>query len=43
VRAACHEGGCLSLVADADGGFLSGGDDGRLVHVPRSGPPATEA
>ena len=32
--AAAHEGGaCLSLCADARGGFLSGGDDGRLVRV----------
>jgi hypothetical protein len=33
-NAAAHEGGaCLSLCADARGGFLSGGDDGRLVRV----------
>jgi len=38
-RAACHSGGCLSLAADASGGFLTGGDDGRVVHVPRAGPP----
>ena len=38
-RVACHEGACLSLAADAAGGFVSGGDDGRVVHVPRSGAP----
>jgi hypothetical protein len=32
--AEAHPGGaCLALAADAPGGFLSGGDDGRLVHV----------
>ena len=32
--ATAHEGGaCLSICADARGGFLSGGDDGRLVRV----------
>jgi WD40 repeat protein len=28
---AAHDGACLAAVADADGGVLSGGDDGRLV------------
>jgi len=28
-----HEGTCLGLAADPAGGFLSGGDDGRLVHL----------
>lgn len=39
VRAACHPGSCLALAADASGGFLTGGDDGRIVHVPRTGDP----
>ena len=43
VRAACHPGSCLSLAADAGGGFLTGGDDGRVVHVPRVGQPAVLA
>ena len=43
VRAACHQGSCLSLSADAGGGFLTGGDDGRVVHVPRVGAPAVLA
>ena len=34
VRAACHPGSCLTLAADLRGGFLTGGDDGRVVHVP---------
>ncbi|MHB9841496.1 WD40 repeat domain-containing protein [Paraburkholderia terrae] len=32
-RFSVHEGTCLALSADAAGGFLSGGDDGRLVHL----------
>ena len=32
-RFAVHEGACLALTADPAGGFLSGGDDGRLVHL----------
>lgn len=32
-----HEGSCLALAADPAGGFLSGGDDGRVVHMPLSG------
>jgi WD40-like Beta Propeller Repeat len=43
VRAVCHQGSCLSLAADAGGGFLTGGDDGRVVHVPRMGAPAVLA
>lgn len=34
---AAHAGAALSLVAHPAGGFLSGGDDGRLVHVGRDG------
>jgi hypothetical protein len=36
-RAIVHEGSCLALAADPAGGFLSGGDDGRVVHMPISG------
>ena len=43
VRAACHPGSCLCIAADASGGFLTGGDDGRVVHVPRTGDPAVLA
>ncbi|GAB3625815.1 hypothetical protein PTE30175_04058 [Pandoraea terrae] len=32
-----HQGVCLALVADAGDGFLSGGDDGRLVRTSRQG------
>jgi WD40 repeat protein len=32
-RFSVHEGACLALAADPAGGFLSGGDDGRLVHL----------
>ena len=32
-----HEGACLMLAADPNGGFLSGGDDGRLAHVAADG------
>lgn len=32
-RFSVHEGTCLALAADPGGGFLSGGDDGRLVHL----------
>ncbi|HYZ31546.1 MAG TPA: WD40 repeat domain-containing protein [Crenalkalicoccus sp.] len=35
--AAAHDGACLSLAADVGGGFLSGGDDGRLVRVAADG------
>jgi WD40 repeat protein len=43
VRALCHQGSCLAIAADARGGFLSGGDDGRVVLVPRIGDPAVVA
>jgi WD40 repeat protein len=36
-KAVVHEGSCLALAADPAGGFLSGGDDGRVVHMPLSG------
>ena len=36
-RAVVHQGSCLALAADPAGGFLSGGDDGRVVHMPLSG------
>lgn len=32
-RFSVHEGTCLALAADPAGGFVSGGDDGRLVHL----------
>lgn len=32
-RFSVHEDTCLALAADPAGGFLSGGDDGRLVHL----------
>ncbi len=32
-RQRVHDGACLSLAADPAGGFLSGGDDGKLAHV----------
>lgn len=32
-RVAVHDGACLSLAAEGNGGFLSGGDDGRMVLV----------
>ena len=40
VRASCHQGSCLCIAADASGGFFTGGDDGRVVQVPRSGHPS---
>ena len=43
VRVACHQGSCLCIAADASGGFLSGGDDGRVVQVPRVGNPSVLA
>jgi WD40 repeat protein len=43
VRVACHPGSCLCIAADAHGGFLSGGDDGRVVSVPRRGAPTVLA
>ncbi|HEY1999609.1 WD40 repeat domain-containing protein [Paraburkholderia sp.] len=36
-RYSVHEGTCLALAADPAGGFLSGGDDGRLVHLDLDG------
>lgn len=38
-QAICHQGSCLALAAHPQGGFVSGGDDGRVVHLPRSAPP----
>ena len=32
-RVPAHRGACLAVVADPDGGFLSGGSDGRVVRV----------
>ncbi|MFC3125038.1 WD40 repeat domain-containing protein [Pseudoroseomonas globiformis] len=32
-----HDGAALSLVADAGGGYLSGGDDGKLLRVSAEG------
>ena len=43
LRAICHQGSCLTIAADARGGFLTGGDDGRVVLVPRVGDPAVVA
>jgi len=43
MRVACHPGSCLCIAADGRGGFLTGGDDGRVVHVPRNGDPAVLA
>jgi WD40 repeat protein len=34
---AAHDGACLDLCADARDGFLTGGDDGRLVHTAPDG------
>lgn len=39
VRAQHHQGSCLCIAADAAGGFVTGGDDGRVVHLPRVGNP----
>ncbi|CAL93828.1 WD40 repeat domain-containing protein [Azoarcus olearius] len=33
VRMEAHAGACLALAADPAGGFVSGGDDGRLLHL----------
>lgn len=38
-QAICHQGSCLALAAHPQGGFVSGGDDGRVVHLPRLAPP----
>ena len=43
VRVACHPGSCLAIAADSSGGFLTGGDDGRVVQVPRTGDPVVLA
>ena len=32
-RVPAHRGACLSVVADPDGGFVTGGSDGRVVRV----------
>lgn len=40
VRAACHPDSCLCICSDSRGGFLTGGDDGRVVHIPRVGDPS---
>ena len=40
VRAECHQGTCLSLAAHPQSGFVSGGDDGRVVHLPRGVAPS---
>ena len=37
LRVRAHHGACLALRADRLGGFLTGGDDGRLVHTSTSG------
>jgi len=40
---AAHDGGALALAPDGAGGFLSGGDDGRLLRVSPDGTVATLA
>ncbi|CAN7514887.1 WD40 repeat domain-containing protein [Pseudorhodoferax sp. LjRoot39] len=42
-RAACHQGACLAVAADRAGGFVTGGDDGGVVHLPRQAAPAVLA
>ncbi|HVR54226.1 MAG TPA: WD40 repeat domain-containing protein [Pseudorhodoferax sp.] len=42
-RAACHQGACLVVAADPAGGFVTGGDDGGVVRLPRQGAPAVLA
>ena len=37
VRAEAHDGSCLDMVADIASGFLTGGDDGRLVRTGNDG------
>lgn len=37
ITAEAHDGAILSACADAKGGFLTGGDDGRLVHTTPDG------
>jgi hypothetical protein len=36
-RAKAHQGACLSVAADPDGGFLTGGTDGRVTCVQADG------
>jgi WD40 repeat protein len=36
-RIPVHDGACLALAADPDGGFLSGGEDGQLARVQADG------
>ena len=36
-RIAVHEGACVALAGDPDGGFLSGGEDGQLARVQADG------
>lgn len=36
-RVAAHKGACLALAVDPGAGFLSGGDDGRVVRIARDG------
>lgn len=36
-RAKAHQGACLSVAADPDGGFLTGGTDGRMTRVQTDG------
>ncbi len=36
-RQGVHQGACLSLAVDPNGGFLSGGDDGALRHTSQEG------
>ena len=43
LRAVCHAGSCLAVAAETRGGFLTSGDDGRVVLVPPDGDPAVLA
>jgi WD40 repeat protein len=38
-RIAVHKGACVAVVVDAGAGFLSVGDDGRIVRIARNGTP----
>lgn len=40
LRAICHQGSALCIAHDTEGGFVSGGDDGRLVRIPKAGEPS---
>ena len=42
-RLEAHDGACLSMVADAGSGFLSGGDDGKLLRIAADGTTSTLA